>query len=69
MIIKGGKLVERQFQWRKWKWIVHGSPKNHFLTSITCASQGEQKDNTNTIFLTTAAGLIFEFQISKPSGV
>lgn len=65
LLTKGGRLVERQFQQRKWKWIIHGSPKNHFLTSITCASQGEQNDNTNTIFLTTAAGLIFEYQISK----
>nr|XP_027078710.1 uncharacterized protein LOC113701978 isoform X1 [Coffea arabica] len=68
LLTKGGDLVERQFQQRKWKWVPHGSPKDHFLTSITCNPQDEPNENLHTMFLTTAAGLVFEYRIPKQSG-
>ncbi|KAL3529935.1 hypothetical protein ACH5RR_009257 [Cinchona calisaya] len=68
LLTKGGKLVERQFQQRKWKWIPHGSPKDHFLTSITCISQDELNENLSAMFLSTASGFIFEYRIPKQSG-
>ncbi|KAI3461131.1 hypothetical protein Pfo_017794 [Paulownia fortunei] len=69
LLTKGGELIERRLHQRKWKWVVHGNPKGHPLTSITCNCQDEPNENSNSLFVTTAAGFIFEYHIQKyPEG-
>ncbi|XP_073023521.1 uncharacterized protein [Primulina eburnea] len=68
LLTKGGELFERRLNQRKWKWVHHGNPKGHPLSSITCISQDESVENTNLLFLTTAAGFVFEYQIPKNPG-
>lgn len=65
---QGGKLIERRLHQRKWKWIVHGSPKHQFLTSITPVSQDEFMEKLHSLFLTTETGFVFEYQIPKYTG-
>ncbi|KAL0437197.1 UNVERIFIED_CONTAM: hypothetical protein Sradi_0427600 [Sesamum radiatum] len=65
LLTKGGELIERRLHQRKWKWFVHGNPKGHPLTSITCSSQEEPHENSNSLFLTSAAGFVFEYHIQK----
>lgn len=65
--LQGGKLVERRIQQRKWKWIVHGSPKDHLLTSITPILQDESNEKFSLLFA-SSVGTVFEYQISKISG-
>ncbi|CAK9183477.1 unnamed protein product [Ilex paraguariensis] len=67
LLTKGGILVERRIQQRKWKWIVHGSPEDHPLSSITPVSQDELNDKSYSLFLTTGSGFIFEYRIPKQS--
>ncbi|KAL6499629.1 hypothetical protein OROGR_027539 [Orobanche gracilis] len=64
----GGELIERRMHQRKWKWVVHGNPKGHVLTSITCISQDEPNENSNSLFVTTAAGFVFQYHIQKHPG-
>lgn len=68
LITKAGKLVERRLNQRKWKWIVHGGSENELLTSITSVQQNEPSEKYS-VFLTTASGLILEYQIMKQAGV
>ncbi|XP_024464833.1 uncharacterized protein LOC7482334 isoform X2 [Populus trichocarpa] len=68
LLTKGGKLVERRLNQRKWKWIVHGSPKDHQLTSITPGLQDETNEKFLSLFFTTSSGSVFEYRISKQSG-
>ncbi|OIT22804.1 PREDICTED: uncharacterized protein LOC109217097 isoform X1 [Nicotiana attenuata] len=68
LLTKGGYLIERRLQQRKWKWIDHGNPKDHILSSITCLSEVNLAENANSLFLTTAAGYIFEYRIPDHSG-
>ncbi|KAG5253850.1 hypothetical protein IMY05_001G0151300 [Salix suchowensis] len=68
LLTKGGKLVERRLNQRKWKWIVHGSPKDHKLTSITPVVQDETNEKFLSLFLTTSSGSVFEYRILKQSG-
>ncbi|PIN13388.1 hypothetical protein CDL12_13989 [Handroanthus impetiginosus] len=68
LLTKGGDLIERRLHQRKWKWVVHGSPKGHILTSITCINQDESNENSNALFLTTAAGFVYEYLIQKNPG-
>ncbi|XP_059665324.1 uncharacterized protein LOC132311439 [Cornus florida] len=68
LLTKGGNLVERRLHQRKWKWIVHGSPKNHHLTSITPVWQEELNEKSYSIFFTTASGTVFEYRVAKHSG-
>ncbi|KAH6834235.1 hypothetical protein C2S53_004598 [Perilla frutescens var. hirtella] len=65
LLTKGGELIERRLHRRKWKWVVHGNPKGHLLTSITCSSCQDEpsNSNSNSLLLTTAAGFVFEYQI------
>lgn len=63
---QGGKLVERRLHQRKWKWMIHGSPKHQFLTSITPVSQDELMEKSHSLFVTTETGFVFEYQIPKP---
>ncbi|KAK6144061.1 hypothetical protein DH2020_020881 [Rehmannia glutinosa] len=65
LLTKGGELIERRLHQRKWKWFVHGNPKGHPLTSITCISQDEPNENSNSLFVTTAAGFVFQYHIRK----
>lgn len=65
---QGGKLIERRLHQRKWKWIIHGSPKHQFLTSITPVSQDELMEKSHSLFLTTETGIVFEYQIPKNPG-
>ncbi|KAH7560656.1 hypothetical protein JRO89_XS10G0063100 [Xanthoceras sorbifolium] len=69
LLTKGGNLIERRIQQRKWKWIVHGSPKDHRLTSITPVLQDESNEKTVSLFFTTSAGTIFEYQLLKHAGI
>ncbi|KAG8370992.1 hypothetical protein BUALT_Bualt13G0040800 [Buddleja alternifolia] len=68
LLTKGGELFERRLHQRKWKWVVHGFPNGHTLTSITCVCQDEHNENSNSLFLTTAAGFVFEYHIQKYPG-
>jgi len=68
LYIQGGKLVERRLNQRKWKWIVHGSPKDHKLTSITPVVQDETNEKLLSLFFTTSSGSVFEYRILKQSG-
>lgn len=68
LLTKGGELIERRLHQRKWKWVVHGNPKGHLLTSITCSCQDELSEHSNPLLLTTAAGFVFEYQIQKIQG-
>ncbi|CAK7331108.1 unnamed protein product [Dovyalis caffra] len=68
LITKGGKLVERRLNQRKWKWIVHGSPKDYRLTSITPILQDETREKFLSLFFTSSSGSVFEYRISKQSG-
>lgn len=61
-------LVERRLHQRKWKWISHGSPEAHHLTSITPPLEDEPKERFLPLFLTTSTGLVFEYRIQKHSG-
>ncbi|GFQ01233.1 hypothetical protein PHJA_002267200 [Phtheirospermum japonicum] len=67
-LTKGGELIERRLNQRKWKWVVHGNPKAHVLTSITCISQDEPNENSNPLFVTTAAGFVFQYRIQQNRG-
>ncbi|KAB2080508.1 hypothetical protein ES319_A05G072400v1 [Gossypium barbadense] len=68
LLSKGGKLVERRLHQRKWKWITHGSPEDHHLTSITPFLEDELKERFFSLFLTTSTGSVFEYQIPKHLG-
>ncbi|KAI7982801.1 hypothetical protein LOK49_LG15G02183 [Camellia lanceoleosa] len=68
LLTKGGNLVERRLHQRKWKWIVHGSPEYHHLSSITSVSQDEFNEKTSSLFLTTASGSVLEYRVPKYSG-
>ncbi|KAK2993800.1 hypothetical protein RJ640_027678 [Escallonia rubra] len=68
LLTKGGNLVERQLHQRKWKWIIHGSPKDHHLTSMTPRSHDELNEKSYSLLLTTAAGFVFEYQVPKHPG-
>ncbi|GAA0143010.1 hypothetical protein LIER_03787 [Lithospermum erythrorhizon] len=69
LLTKGGDLVERRLHQRKWKWLVHGKPDKYPLTSITCTTQDVLTEYSNFLFLTTASGYIYEYRISKESGL
>lgn len=64
LVTKAGKLVERRLNQRKWKWIVHGSSESQLLTSITPVLQDESSEKYS-VFLTTASGLVLEYQTAK----
>ncbi|KAK4276277.1 hypothetical protein QN277_019242 [Acacia crassicarpa] len=69
LLTKAGTLVERRLQQRKWKWVVHGSPKHQNLTSITPALQYESSDQTPiSLFFSTSSGSVFEYHIRKQTG-
>uniref|UniRef100_A0A2P2JD22 Uncharacterized protein LOC105648304 n=1 Tax=Rhizophora mucronata TaxID=61149 RepID=A0A2P2JD22_RHIMU len=68
LLTKGGKLIERRLHQRKWKWITHGSPLNHQLTSITPVIQHETNERVLLLFCTTSSGSILEYQIPKHAG-
>ncbi|KAL4592182.1 hypothetical protein LXL04_005169 [Taraxacum kok-saghyz] len=70
LLTKGGNLVERKLHQRKWKWLLHGSPKNQHLTSITLVTPDVNTyTNPFSLFLTTASGSVFEYNISKQQDV
>ncbi|XVF04760.1 hypothetical protein REPUB_Repub05bG0112900 [Reevesia pubescens] len=68
LLTKGGKLVERRLHQRKWKWITHGRPEDHHLTSITPLQEDEPNERFFSLFLTTSTGSVFEYRIPKHSG-
>ncbi|KAK8550680.1 hypothetical protein V6N12_039376 [Hibiscus sabdariffa] len=67
LLTKRGKLVERRLHQRKWKWLTHGSPEEHRLTSITPMLE-ESNEGFFSLFLTTSTGSVFEYQIPKHLG-
>ncbi|KAM1256073.1 hypothetical protein ACFX1Q_030234 [Malus domestica] len=69
LLTKDGKLVERRLHQRKWKWVVYGSPKDQRLTSITPVLQDDTNERLFSLFFTTSTGSVFEYQISKQSGI
>ncbi|PON59094.1 hypothetical protein PanWU01x14_162130 [Parasponia andersonii] len=68
LLTKGGNLVERRLNQRKWKWVVHGSPKDQHLTSVTQALPDDLNDKLVSLFLTTSSGSVFEYRILKKGG-
>ncbi|KAF5725465.1 hypothetical protein HS088_TW23G00187 [Tripterygium wilfordii] len=62
LLSKGGNLVERRLHGRKWKWIFHGCPKGHHLSSITSVSQDELNGIIFSLLLTTSVGSVFEYR-------
>ncbi|KAL2329209.1 hypothetical protein Fmac_022636 [Flemingia macrophylla] len=68
LLTKEGTLVERRLHQRKWKWVVHGSPEHQNLTSITPALQDESSETFISLFFTTPAGSVFEYQKPKQLG-
>lgn len=68
LLNKVGELVERRLSQRKWKWIVHGSPEDQLLTSITPVP-GDEFSDKYSVLLTTASGSILEYQTVKQAGV
>lgn len=69
LLTKGGDLVERRLHQRKWKWIVHGSPVDHQLTSITPVLEDEWNERFFSLFLTTAIGSVFQYRCLKYPGI
>ncbi|KAF4387287.1 hypothetical protein F8388_016696 [Cannabis sativa] len=68
LLTKGGILVERRLNQRKWKWLVHGSPKNQHLSSITHAQHEDSNEKFFSLFFTTSSGSVFEYRIPKRAG-
>ncbi|KAF6151081.1 hypothetical protein GIB67_042416 [Kingdonia uniflora] len=68
LLTKVGYLVERRMHQRKWKWIVHGGPKDQYLTSITPVLQDEWSQTIFSIFLTTTIGSVIEYQLPRHPG-
>ncbi|KAJ3676588.1 hypothetical protein LUZ60_004000 [Juncus effusus] len=71
LINKDGFLVERRLHRRKWKWSVHGTPKNRELSSITPIYRNPETDSriSSLFFTTTSTGFVFEYQLPvRPSG-
>ncbi|XP_028798755.1 uncharacterized protein LOC114754157 isoform X2 [Neltuma alba] len=69
LLTKAGTLVERRLQQRKWKWVVHGSPRHQNLTSIIPALQDESSDQRSiSLFFITSSGFVFEYHIRKQAG-
>ncbi|XP_030521210.1 uncharacterized protein LOC115734518 isoform X1 [Rhodamnia argentea] len=69
LLTKAGDLVERRIHQQKWKWISHGSPNNHNLTSMTLVLQHEFSENMYSLFFTTSSGSVVEYRIPKHSEV
>ena len=69
MHIQRGNLVERRLNQRKWKWVVHGSPKDHKLTSITPVLLDELNEKSYSLFLTSEVGFVFEYRVPKHTGI
>ncbi|KAG4979324.1 hypothetical protein JHK84_032902 [Glycine max] len=68
LLTKEGTLVERRLHQRKWKWVVHGSPEHQTLTSITPPLQDESWETFISLFFTSSAGSVFEYQMPKQLG-
>ncbi|KAM0045926.1 putative WD40/YVTN repeat-like-containing domain superfamily [Helianthus debilis subsp. tardiflorus] len=68
LLTKGGNLVERRLHQRKWKWVVHGSPKDQQFTSMTPVTVDETYTSSFSLFLATTSGSIIEYNISKQEG-
>ncbi|KAF7827288.1 uncharacterized protein G2W53_018452 [Senna tora] len=68
LLTKVGTLVERRLHQRKWKWVVHGSPKHQNLTSITPALQDESSETSISLFFSTSTGSVFEYRFPKQLG-
>ncbi|XP_048324464.2 uncharacterized protein LOC107412443 isoform X2 [Ziziphus jujuba] len=69
LLTKGGNLVERRLHQRKWKWVVHGSPKGQHLTSITQVLPDDLNEKFFSLFVTTSSGSVSEYRISKQAGI
>lgn len=69
LLIQAGDLIERRIHQQKWKWISHGSPKDHNLTSMTLVLQHESSENMYSLFFTTSSGYVLEYRIPKHSGI
>ncbi|PIA48358.1 hypothetical protein AQUCO_01400752v1 [Aquilegia coerulea] len=67
LLAKTGKLVERRLYQRKWRWIIHGGPKEHRLTSIAAIEQDVTTDKIFSLFFATANGSAFEYRLPKKS--
>ncbi|KAL3752153.1 hypothetical protein ACJRO7_012902 [Eucalyptus globulus] len=67
LLTKAGDLIERRIHQQKWKWISHGSPKDHNLTSMTPVLQHESSENMYSLFFTTSSGCVLEYRIPKHS--
>ncbi|KAK9154821.1 hypothetical protein Sjap_002301 [Stephania japonica] len=68
LLTTAGNLVERRLHQRKWKWIVHGNPGHHQLTTMTSIIQDELNNKIMSLFITTATGSVFQYKLLKQSG-
>ncbi|URE04674.1 hypothetical protein MUK42_19652 [Musa troglodytarum] len=68
LLTKDGFLVERRLHKRKWKWAVHGAPKQHQLSATTAVQQSELNEKIFSLFFTTTKGYVFEYQLPKNPG-
>ncbi|KAF5198646.1 Excinuclease ABC, C subunit, N-terminal [Thalictrum thalictroides] len=69
LLAKTGKLVERRLYQRKWRWFIHGGPKEHHLTSIAAIGQDVSTDKIFSLFFATANGSVYEYRLPKKPGV
>ncbi|XP_073111153.1 uncharacterized protein [Elaeis guineensis] len=53
---------------RKWKWALHGAPKDHRLSAIMPVQQSDINENILSLFFTANTGYVFEYQLPKNSG-
>lgn len=65
---QNGFLVERRLHKRKWKWAVHGAPKEHQLSATTAVQQSELNEKIFSLFFATTKGYVFEYQLPKNPG-
>ncbi|GLJ51702.1 hypothetical protein SUGI_1098840 [Cryptomeria japonica] len=70
LLSKDGLLLERQLYQRKWKWLIHASPKGLSFSALGPILVNETSGTkTFSLFLTTTIGSAYEYQFPKLSGV
>ncbi|CAM8964210.1 unnamed protein product [Rhodiola kirilowii] len=67
LLTRDGNLVERLLLQRKWKWLDHGSPKDHLLKTIMPFPRASANGELYSIFCTSTAGHVLEYRIRKQS--
>ncbi|KAH9295138.1 hypothetical protein KI387_038726, partial [Taxus chinensis] len=69
ILSKDGFLLERQLYQRKWKWLIHASPKGLSFSALGPILVNETfGTKIFSLFLTTTIGSAYEYQLPKLSG-